>query len=768
MKFSSLVFALAFTLTMWGGTVVYADDEEITCNDDCAHTLANFEDVLCVNLVCTPDSPAEITATLTINGEEFIRTKECDKVPPVCTASFPRPFEWHRRENFPLECFLTGYSDQLPDAKKAIFEYTGEDELLTVPDGVTEFRIKIWAGGEGGANGETGAYAKGTVTVTQQQYWVVVGAGGDFEGNDKRGGHSGIFTRTTDRGDALLLAKGGGQFPDSICDDAVAGCETFESDEDVPPSSDNPDYRDGVGVGGDREEQGGPGLIVVEWADAGEELNNDDGDRVDINPADVSTTCDTVAVGNDDIFARTICEYTGNNQTVTVPAGVHNARLKVWGAGGGGTPDNDALGGAGGFAEMMVAVDAGEQYAVIVGQGGREDAFGAETYGFGAGGGLGDVSGASGGGLSGVFMDNQISKLNALVIAGGGGGAAGSASELSSGGAGGGREGFPGRSVDDINFIAGHGGRGGTQAEAGDGGDITGDDWDGFDGEGMEGGQGGNAFDDIPGNEYGGGGGGWGGFWGGGGGNGDTRDGDPQWTNGAGGGGGSGFCHDVLDPGCELMSGIDGDAANDLDPDYIPGVGNGGQRGRNGGHGLVVIEWLRTGQCLLDPANFEVIDELEPIHGDVCAYEVCDNSGNCATCESPGLLFDDTPICTGGAGILVKRPDGTCGGTCDPDDDDCLCILGDASKCREGGPINCYTNPFHDRCPGFQNPACLIDPFTPGCPVVNPCYPTRIYDGLNCPRDAIRFCARNPYHYGCNQACKTGDILCSPNAPLVE
>lgn len=159
-------------------------------------------------------------------------------------------------------------------------------------------------------------------------------------------------------------------------------------------------------------------------------------------------------------------------------------------------------------------------------------------------------------------------------------------------------------------------------------------------------------------------------------------------------------------------------------------------------------------------------DPLDPVDGDTCMIQVCDNAGNCSTCESPELKYDDTEVLTGEVeDEVVKRADGTPGATCDPDDDDCLCILGDASKCRDDGPINCYTNPFHDRCPGFQNPACLIDPFTPGCPVVNPCYPTQVYDGVLCPRDAVRFCARNPYHYGCNAACENGDIECSPQAP---
>lgn len=164
--------------------------------------------------------------------------------------------------------------------------------------------------------------------------------------------------------------------------------------------------------------------------------------------------------------------------------------------------------------------------------------------------------------------------------------------------------------------------------------------------------------------------------------------------------------------------------------------------------------------------NFEVVvEELQPVNNDTCTIQVCDNAGWCNTCESPELDYDDTEVCSAGNAGLGKTADGTLCGECDPDDDDCLCIKGDASKCRDGGPVNCYTNPFHDRCPGFQNPACLADPFTPGCPVVNPCYPVQVYDGVICPRDAMRFCARNPYHYGCNLACAIDAIDCDPVPP---
>ncbi len=162
-----------------------------------------------------------------------------------------------------------------------------------------------------------------------------------------------------------------------------------------------------------------------------------------------------------------------------------------------------------------------------------------------------------------------------------------------------------------------------------------------------------------------------------------------------------------------------------------------------------------------NPTVQVITNPLQPVHGDICEVQVCDNAGHCSRCDTSDapLKYDNSAVC--------KRADGVCK-TCDDGDNDCLCIAGDPSKCRADGPINCYTNPFHSRCPGTSNPVCLLDPLTPGCPLMNPCYPTKIYAQAKCPEDSRRFCWRNPNHYTCNTGCASGDVTCGdvPKVPV--
>ena len=65
--------------------------------------------------------------------------------------------------------------------------------------------------------------------------------------------------------------------------------------------------------------------------------------------------------------------YTGDNQWYRVPAGVSQLRVKVWGAGGGGSLRNAEYsygGGAGGYTECFLEVTPGEVLQVVVGGGG--------------------------------------------------------------------------------------------------------------------------------------------------------------------------------------------------------------------------------------------------------------------------------------------------------------------------------------------------------------------------------------------------------------
>ncbi len=126
-----------------------------------------------------------------------------------------------------------------PDGLKQVFEFTGTDQILTVPAGATSMTVHAW--GAGGCNdaasdaglvkGGVGGYTRATFTVTPgTQYSVVVGEGahglnraaygfgGAGQGaahQHNGGGLSGIFTGTTtivagDTARALVVAGGGG------------------------------------------------------------------------------------------------------------------------------------------------------------------------------------------------------------------------------------------------------------------------------------------------------------------------------------------------------------------------------------------------------------------------------------------------------------------------------------------------------------------------------------------------------------------------------
>lgn len=206
--------------------------------------------------------------------------------------------------------------------------------------------------------------------------------------------------------------------------------------------------------------------------------------------------------------------YTGSNQTWTVPTGVTSATFFLIGAGGGG---NYAFGGGGGgYATGSYAVTAGQVLTVIVGQGGgAADAvsrpgvsgypgiYTPVTYGGGGRGGSysagwNELYYSSGGGRSAIRLPSATTDL---ATAGGGGGAAYSQCGYGGGGTTG----------------NGAGARGGTQSSGGTGA-SSGNGYPGTNGVAY---QGGDSKDE--------GGGGGGGFYGGGGGGDNT----------AGGGGSS-------------------------------------------------------------------------------------------------------------------------------------------------------------------------------------------------------------------------------------
>jgi hypothetical protein len=115
-----------------------------------------------------------------------------------------------------------------------------------------------------------------------------------------------------------------------------------------------------------------------------------------------------------------VYQYTGQDQLLTVPAGITSMKVYCWGAGG--SIKDDKPGGVGGFAYATFPVSVGNTFTVMVGGAGGTSTAGA--YGFG---GAGDIYGSFslGGGLSGLFSGIttvlETDAARALLIAGGGG-----------------------------------------------------------------------------------------------------------------------------------------------------------------------------------------------------------------------------------------------------------------------------------------------------------------------------------------------------------
>jgi hypothetical protein len=234
-------------------------------------------------------------------------------------------------------------------------------------------------------------------------------------------------------------------------------------------------------------------------------------------------------------------DYTGSDQTYTVPPGVTSITVKMWGAGGGGSDNRDGgNGGGGAYVTGTLTVTPGEVLTIVVGQGGhagvKDDAssYNPVVYGGGGRGRRDNRGGGSGGGFSGIFR-GAVSQANALGIAAGGGGAGGSGQQSGST-----LDRYRGGGGSAINGI----GTASTAAGGPGGGHVTGNNYtcgssanalhdncsnNGPDGSALQGGNGQNT--DLT---YGGGGGG-GGYWGGEGGRGRNNDINTGSQGGAGG-----------------------------------------------------------------------------------------------------------------------------------------------------------------------------------------------------------------------------------------
>jgi hypothetical protein len=135
------------------------------------------------------------------------------------------------------------------------------------------------------------------------------------------------------------------------------------------------------------------------------------------------------------------------------------ARVDMWGGGGGNyhTGNSSSRAGGGGFTGGVMIFKSGVDYALTVGQAGRQGAtVGTYTTNHGGGGGAGHTGPSQGGGLTGIFYNSShrgqsawnhnppFNQSEALMIAGGGGGA-GHHNQNSHHGSGGGGGGFTAR-----------------------------------------------------------------------------------------------------------------------------------------------------------------------------------------------------------------------------------------------------------------------------------------------------------------------------------
>lgn len=337
---------------------------------------------------------------------------------------------------------------------------------------------------------------------------------------------------------------------------------------------------------------------------------------------------------------KSVFNYTGANQTFTVPPFVEEVMVKVWGAGGGNCPGN-SNGGPGGYSTGTLPVSTGQILNVMVGQGGLSNSI-IPTYGGGGPGGN-DFSpamlhGGSGGGRSGV----SIGVGNQLIIAGGGGGSGGGTANnvWSNGGSGGGNAGMSGW-VNPLGNPAAPGG-GGTQGAGGPGGMyVFPPNGNGVAGVAFQGGQGGI----CPIVNAGGGGGGGGGYFGGGGGAGQFTNTPNPLEQDCAGGGGSGYIDPTVINGSTLftpqnINPFNGGPLtfppNNNDIDYIAGIGIGGNAVQPpGGGGLVVIIYTQPDLIMNKSVSSDYSDVNETL-----TYTITINNNGLVTVTN--IVFVDT------------------------------------------------------------------------------------------------------------------------------
>ncbi len=291
-----------------------------------------------------------------------------------------------------------------------------------------------------------------------------------------------------------------------------------------------------------------------------------------------------------------IFTYTGSDQIANIPTGTETIKAKIWGAGGRGDQRSGrGTGGAGGYTEIEIPLSAlpggTTQLVVTVGEGGNSST-GSVTYGNGgagfintSGNGHNGRNAGSGGGMSALSLVTlavpaSVSVSELIAIAGGGGTMPAYSSSGTYAGEGGGTNGGDEKAHPTQGGGGGSQVAGGTAVNNGNPGSFL---------------QGGNAVNN--------GGGGGGGFYGGASGN--FADPCGTCTSSAdehGGGGGSGYVNPAA-TSSSMETGNLQTPPNTSDPDYIAGVGVGGDAGSGGvagGNGLVVITYVFALDCDLD------------------------------------------------------------------------------------------------------------------------------------------------------------------------
>jgi hypothetical protein len=306
------------------------------------------------------------------------------------------------------------------------------------------------------------------------------------------------------------------------------------------------------------------------------------------------TEPDTSTAGTNPHQPNGIQEPGGSFGQFTVPCGMTSASIKLWGAGGGGAvyPSDNSFtfsGGGGGFTSGNLAVTAGQNLTVVIGEGGlgrHQIDTGSVVYALGGGANFATTNSpqptavhSGGGGMSGVFngcvpltassclSTATASAPQAFIITGGGGGVSFNNSPTAAGygGAGGGLTGCAGGQSTEQVSRAGNdrSGGGGDQEQGGQGG--TGPLGTAQSGLLFTGGKGGVSGPGTQANAYSGGGGG--GYYGGGGG---VHVGTSAPNEGGGGGGGSSYHgHPQITSGA-TEEGAAAEGGGVTDPAYSP------------------------------------------------------------------------------------------------------------------------------------------------------------------------------------------------------